>query len=174
MVSFSVCRVSIPLIQSSRERLPGRCKRYLGEVSVNIPVSKKRGRRGGGGNFCGSSSWWRGDLFPILCSPAFYRDWPTRVPQEMGDPDATVRTTATKFAVYIQKTDLSPLHARMQRASRDVLHAKKKMRFPPRIAVIPLGVGWKIVGTLEETQEWRKFLLVMNGGLAWGCVSWTR
>lgn len=41
------------------------------------------------------------DLFPILCSLslAFYRDWPTRVPQEMGeDPDATVRTTATKFA----------------------------------------------------------------------------
>lgn len=48
--------------------------------------------------------------------------------------------------VYIQKTDLSPLHARMQRASRNVLHAKKKMRFPPRIAVVPWGVGRKIVG----------------------------
>lgn len=175
MVSFSVCRVSIPLIQSSRERLPGRCKRYLGEVSVNIPVSKKRGRRGGGGNFCGSSSWWRGDLFPILCSPAFYRDWPTRVPQEMGDPDATVRTTATKFAPCTYRRPISLLSTRVcnERAGTFCMR-KKKMRFPPRIAVIPLGVGWKIVGTLEETQEWRKFLLVMNGGLAWGCVSWTR
>lgn len=166
-MSFSVCRVSIPLIQSSRERLPGRCKRYLGEVSVNIPVSKKRGRRGGRGNFCGSSSWWRGDLFPILCSPAFYRDWPTRVPQEMGDPDATVRTTATKFAVYIQKTDLSPLHARMQRASRDVLHAKKKNE------VSSANCGDTLGSRMEDSRYFRgdtRMAEISLGYEWWACV----
>lgn len=165
MVSFSVCRVSIPLIQSSRERLPGRCKRYLGEVSVNIPVSKKRGRRGGGGNFCGSSSWWRGDLFPILCSPAFYRDWPTRVPQEMGDPDATVRTTATKFAPCTYRRPISLLSTRVCNERRFACEKKNE--------VSSANCGDTLGSRMEDSRYFRgdtRMAEISLGYEWWACV----
>lgn len=171
MVSFSVCRVSIPLIQSSRERLPGRCKRYLGEVSVNIPVSfvvdvgeegiSVAPRPGGEEIF---SRFFALPRFIEIGQLESHRKWGIRMQPYAQQPRNSPR-------VHTEDRSLSSPRAY---ATSDVLHAKKKMRFPPRIAVIPLGVGRKIVGTLEETQEWRKFLLVMNGGLAWGCVSWTR
>lgn len=126
VVNFSVCRVSIPLIQSSRERLPGRYKRYLREVTVNIPVSKLmvEARRG--------FLW----LLVLVARRSFPDSSLSRVLSRLADSSPTgngggsgckrTHNSHEIRPVYIQKADLSPLHARMQRASRNVLHCEEK------------------------------------------------
>lgn len=49
------------------------------------------------------------------------------------------------------------------------------MRFPPRIAVVPLGVGRKIVGYFRGDTRMAEISLGYEWwACVWGCVSWTR
>lgn len=69
--------------------------------------------------------------------------------------------------VYIQKTDLSPLHARMQRASRDVLHAKKKNE------VSSANCGDTLGSRMEDSRYFRgdtRMAEISLGYEWWACV----
>ena len=174
VVNFSVCRVSIPLIQSSRERLPGRYKRYLREVSVNIPVSKLmvEARRG--------FLW----LLVLVARRSFPDSSLSRVLSRLADSSPTgngggsgckrTHNSHEIHPVYIQKADLSPLHARMQRASRNVLHCEEKNEVSSANCGGTLG-SRKIVGYFRGDTRMAEISLGYEWwACVWDCVSWTR
>ena len=174
VVNFSVCRVSIPLIQSSRERLPGRYKRYLREVTVNIPVSKLmvEARRG--------FLW----LLVLVARRSFPDSSLSRVLSRLADSSPTgngggsgckrTHNSHEIHPVYIQKADLSPLHARMQRASRNVLHCEEKNEVSSANCGGTLG-SRKIVGYFRGDTRMAEISLGYEWwACVWDCVSWTR